>query len=158
MDAADLAFLSQWRWVVHIARATCYARRMAEIDGKRVNQYMHRLIVQAPRDLVVDHIDHDGLNNRRSNLRAVSHTRNLWNVATKRDGVFWHHPTQKWRARITHYEQRLFLGGYTDKDEAMTARQYACAVLRDEASVPAFDLLRMPPTARVLIQNKLAAS
>jgi hypothetical protein len=58
--------------------ATHYAQgKIRRPDGTRQSVSMHRLITNCPDHLVVDHVDHDGLNNRRANLDQVSHQQNV---------------------------------------------------------------------------------
>ena len=40
---------------------------------------LHRVLLDVPRNMVVDHIDHDGMNNQRENLRVCTHTENMRN-------------------------------------------------------------------------------
>ena len=69
---------------------------------------MHREIMKAPPHLLVDHIDGDGLNNQKSNLRLVTPTQNQQNQTTARrdnksgvKGVSWDKFRNRWRVSIT---------------------------------------------------------
>jgi hypothetical protein len=53
--------------------------RIDRSSGKQVAILMHRLITKAPPGMVVDHINHDGLDNRRCNLQVCTHQENMWN-------------------------------------------------------------------------------
>jgi hypothetical protein len=75
VDAADYEWLSQYKWFVKKRKNTSYAE--SKKKGKTVK--MHRLITGAPPHLFVDHIDHNGLNNRRSNLRLCTQQQNVYN-------------------------------------------------------------------------------
>lgn len=70
----DFEWLSQRKWTFNPHRSG-YA--MTQINGKTV--YMHRLIMNAPKGLEVDHIDGDSLNNQRSNLRLATRAENARN-------------------------------------------------------------------------------
>lgn len=87
VDDEDHEVLSAHRW--HALRVkgslTVYAR--TTIDGKTV--YMHRLVLQPPAHLSVDHIDGNGLNNQRSNLEAVTHQQNVRAVSSRRAYDAW---------------------------------------------------------------------
>src|SRR6185312_4468108 len=87
VDDADAGFLRQWAWQIQTVGTLQYARRSTGPSGTTI--YMHRSIMDAPNGMVVDHIDGDGLNNRRENLRIVTHGQNLWNRRSKTDGVGW---------------------------------------------------------------------
>jgi HNH endonuclease len=75
IDTADYASLKSYHWCAHRSRHTFYA--VAWINGKM--REMHSLLVSAEQ---VDHIDQDGLNNRRNNLRAATHSQNGANRRT----------------------------------------------------------------------------
>lgn len=78
VDEEDFERLSRFAWY----ERNGYAFRFNGDDGS--TEYMHRDIMQPEGKLRVDHIDHDGLNNRRSNLRCVTHAQNA--AHHKRDG------------------------------------------------------------------------
>jgi hypothetical protein len=97
----------------------------ANIAGKRV--YLHRFILHAPKGMEVDHIDHNGLNNVRSNLRLATHAQNTCNVrrGTKNTsgvkGVSWCSTTQRWRARVVLNGKHYHVGMFTTVDAARDA-------------------------------------
>jgi len=83
VDDGDLATVSAHRWWAKPRDATnggYYA--YCNIGGRTV--YMHRLLMDAPRGLTVDHINGDGLDNRRSNLRLATIGQNNANKAIVR--------------------------------------------------------------------------
>jgi hypothetical protein len=96
--------------------------------------------MDAPEDLFVDHIDHNGLNNTRANLRLCSQAQNNCNKpsrygASKFKGVCWNRARKKWVASIQHNGKRYDLGYFTDEIAAARAydkkaaelhRQFAC--------------------------------
>jgi len=79
VDDEDYEFLNQWKWSVYQRRNIFYAYRNIYIKNKITCVIMHRLITDAPKGKEVDHIDHDGLNNQKSNLRICTHSQNLKN-------------------------------------------------------------------------------
>jgi len=109
VDDEDHKWLSQWDWYYSKAsRGTSdgYACRGIYENGKSMTISMHRLIMNAPDDLQVDHIDGNGLNNRRSNLRLATPSqqaanRNRWKSPRPFRGVRWVPRKKKWRAEIT---------------------------------------------------------
>lgn len=75
VDTYNLRRLSKYRWYAHRSKGslTTYAKAITK-SGKTV--YMHRLVCPPPRGMVTDHVDRDGLNNVRENLRSVSPAEN----------------------------------------------------------------------------------
>lgn len=79
----------------------------------------------------IDHIDGNGLNNRLGNLRVVSNIENQRNARKRVDntsgvsGVIWDKRDQKWRAQIRVNRKNIYLGLFTDKSEAISARKAA---------------------------------
>ncbi len=86
--------------------------------------FMHRQIMSCPRGKVVDHIDHNPLNNQRTNLRICSKGKNNLNKlpyakgSSKYKGVSWHYPLRKWRSQIQLNNQRHSLGYFIDEIKA----------------------------------------
>jgi hypothetical protein len=75
VDDDDYDYLNQFNWCAVKTKYTCYAvRQVRDIHGncRQRHIWMHREIMSTPSSLVCDHIDHDGLNNQKSNLRNCS--------------------------------------------------------------------------------------
>ena len=89
---------------------------------------LHRLIMGFPDNRVVDHIDRDKTNNRKSNLRLCTMKENCRNRSvldsnkSGTPGVCWHKRDKKWQASITVNYKRIYLGSFVNKDEAIKAR------------------------------------
>lgn len=79
VDDEDYEKISRHRWYVNLNKRRQYAHRQYRYRGKQVLVLMHRLIINAPKGKNVDHIDGDGLNNQKSNLRLCTQAQNLWN-------------------------------------------------------------------------------
>jgi len=81
VDDADYEWLNQWKWNVNKAGRRHYAARRHGIkeggNGEVIT--MHRVIMNNPAGMDIDHIDGDGLNNQRSNLRICTHAENVRN-------------------------------------------------------------------------------
>lgn len=77
----------------------------------------------------VDHIDGDRSNNNPSNLRAVTHAQNCINrnhgkqAASGVAGVYWNQKLKRYLVFISANAQRVYLGCYADKEDAVTARR-----------------------------------
>lgn len=94
--------------------------------------YLHRLIMDAQPDEFIDHINHDTLNNCDENLRKCTNAQNLQNHAKLPSdntsgviGVYWIKSKNKWRAEIQCNKEKINLGYFIDKEDAIKARQEA---------------------------------
>jgi len=89
--------------------------------------YLHRLICPPAEGLYVDHINGDTADNRKCNLRTVTHSENMKNQKKNAlntsgyKGVTFNKEMKKWRARITSNGKRYFLGDYSTPEEAHNA-------------------------------------
>jgi hypothetical protein len=92
---------------------------------------LHRIIMNCPEGMMIDHIDHNKLNNMRSNLRIVTHQQNDMNRSkTKRNksgviGVHWSKRDNKWWARIRLNNKTIHLGYFDNLENASRARKEA---------------------------------
>ncbi|MBN1359208.1 MAG: HNH endonuclease [Sedimentisphaerales bacterium] len=129
VDAADYERLSRYRWYASRSAGKTYARRNTRLG----TILMHREIVHAPKGLIVDHFDGNGLNNRRSNLRICTPWQNVHNSGphgrgSKFKGVY---PSgDKWYAVIKHKGRTHYLGTFADEVEAAKARDRAARALQ----------------------------
>ncbi len=123
VDASDYAWLSRHQWHLVSPRGRCYAGRSRH--GKRIS--MHREIMKPPKGYVVDHIDGDGLNNRRSNLRICTLCQNHQNQAkapgcsSQYKGVHREKRSGKYTAQIRPGHKQIHLGMFDDEIEAARA-------------------------------------
>ena len=108
-----------------------YAMFSGTKDGFH-NKLLHRIIMDAPDDKMVDHINGNPLDNRRENLRLCSNQENNRNKGKKSDntsgfkGVSWSKQTGKWLANITVDGKSKYLGYFDDKLKAYEAYCTAC--------------------------------
>ena len=127
VDDADYPALSVHPWALARKRDKQYA--VARINGRGV--YLHRLIMGAPMLRVVDHIDGDGLNNRRSNLRICTRSQNMGNSRAHRDrsgefkGVYYERDSGRYVAQICCRHRRTKIGRFATPLDA--ARAYDTA-------------------------------
>jgi hypothetical protein len=150
VDDADAALATGFRWLVHRSGVSglVYARRRFKDNGRWQTVAMHREIMGDPPGLDVDHINGNGLDNRRANLRVVSRAENLWNRhRSPAQGICRSEDGKAWRAFIDHRNARLNLGQFRDEATALAARAYAEHVLRGGPPIE-FDVLWLAPQAR----------
>ncbi|TFZ81222.1 AP2 domain-containing protein [Candidatus Macondimonas diazotrophica] len=140
IDEADLELVSGYKWYAHKDKNTFYAyANVRRADGSWTKVKMHRLILGlTDRKTQADHIDMNGLNNRRSNLRACSNAENMRNRGAYANntsgfkGVIWQADMMKWRARIKVNGKLKHLGYYSTPPEAHAAYCRAAIELHGE--------------------------
>lgn len=137
VDDLDYEYLSRFNWFVSLAGKSPYAMRQYITGGKAVSLMMHRDILAVSNGkLDVDHIDHNGLNNQRSNLRVATRRQNAANRRPRGKsrylGVSWHRPMQRWIAKIRVGEKNYHIGYFIDEAEAAKARDAKARELHGE--------------------------
>lgn len=110
VDDEDYDMLSANKWSVHNKKYV--GRQLSRIGGikKQTKILMHRLVMGVLDDLTIhiDHIDGNGFNNQKSNLRKCSHYQNMLNIKSKKNvtsvfkGVRFDKERNKWAAQITY--------------------------------------------------------
>lgn len=104
----------------------------AKIKGKNV--YLHRILMQPAKGQVVDHIDGDGLNNKRSNLRICTQSQNVANSRSRSGKLkgIWQIHNGRWTAQVAKDGKRYHLGYFSTPDEAFEAYKLAAKRLHGE--------------------------
>lgn len=137
VDPEDYERLAQHKWHASSERRTFYASRAVRgKDGKYHHLGMHREVLPVAQGLFVDHINHNGWDNRKANLRLATRTQNVRNsVKRTREGwvsqykgIAWRSKSQLWEALICVNYDHIFLGSFRTEIEA--ARAYDRAALR----------------------------
>ena|SRR3990167_1332048 len=118
VDDEDFGWLINYSW--------CYSGNgysQGTVSGKRIS--MHRLIMGAPKGKVIDHINYDTLDNRRSNLRICTYSQNIVNSrprsASGYKGVDFFKKLKKWRAKLKVDGATKHIGYFNSKEEAAKA-------------------------------------
>ena len=122
-------------WYAETRDLQTYARRDVSLGGgRRRRDYMHRVILPGHR--LVDHVNGDGLDNRRANIRAASAADNVHNTRLRRDSVSGIKGVAlrdgKWAARIRHDGSTRHLGRFMTLEEAGRAYDRAARELFGE--------------------------
>jgi hypothetical protein len=138
IDADDLKRVGRYKWCLSRSGHRLYAYR----KHRRKSLYRHQFILNPPRGKVVDHIDGNGLNNRRRNLRFCTPQQNAWNQKCRRKkpdassqyiGV--HQPRKqpgKWYIQIKCGDDRVRLGPFETELQAARARDRKALELHGE--------------------------
>jgi hypothetical protein len=127
VDDEDYDKLNQWDWYA-LVKNTSYAvavrNTWSKTEKKGILFTMHRVIMNCPKDKMIDHKDGNGLNNQKSNLRICTNGQNQGNRKLNSNnksgikGVSWHKRDRKWQASIRVGKKRKHLGVFLDKLEA----------------------------------------
>lgn len=131
VDDQDYEWLNQWKWYAGKHRYTFYAERWEYYKDKRKSIKMQNMILGKKKDFVIDHIDRDGLNNQRENLRFATVQQNNVNHRISKNntsgykGVYWHKNCKKWAAYIRLNRKAVHLGLFEKAKEAAHAYEKA---------------------------------
>jgi hypothetical protein len=117
VDDEDFEGLSKYKWYAQKSKATYYVRRsFINEQGYQINPSMHREITRCPDEMQVDHIDGNGLNNCKSNLRIVTPRQNSQNKHSIKKspyvGIYFDENRQRWVAKIAVNNKIKYLGTY----------------------------------------------
>jgi hypothetical protein len=85
VDDKDFEYLSGFTWHALDNHGKIYARTAKKVGKRVICTYMHRMLIECPAELEIDHIDRNPLNNQRSNLRVVTHSENLENRVVEKN-------------------------------------------------------------------------
>ena len=141
IDAADARWVGEWNWCVHeMKRADGTVRAVYALrNDASCTRYLHREILgPSAVGLEVDHIDGDGLNNRRANLRPALRAQNMHNQRRRKDnksgvkGVSWLRRERLWVAAVYLHGKQKRIGYFSSLDEAAAAVATARARLHGD--------------------------
>lgn len=137
VDWVDYYKALNYRWHATVCRGHAYARTTLP-GGKHL--FLHRLILTPDPGFVVDHIDKNGLNNKRSNLRLATHAQNQVNIKRKKPNTasrfrgvaFRSDRPKQWRAALVSKGQSQYLGCFYIEKEAAIAYAKAAMIAHGE--------------------------
>jgi hypothetical protein len=126
VDDEDFEYLNQWKWCALKNKHTFYVTRGINHkleNGKIYKEYiyMHRLILNTPKGLCTDHINHNGLDNRKENLRIVTQRGNMQNLKLKPKYVGIWKNYNKYVASLRINGKHKYLGNFNTPEEAQEA-------------------------------------
>ena len=152
VDPDDYRHLSKHKWcAIKMGRTFYAARSVTTKDGKQRQLVMHRRILKVPDDMFVDHINRNGLDNRKANLRPATRAENGQNRAkydnrfysSQYKGVTRHQEHHLWQAHIRVNGKPIFLGSFDD--EVRAAKAYDRAAKKYHRQ---FAVLNFPDASR----------
>jgi len=135
IDDEDFEYLNRYKWSANKVNRYWYVTaRIQKSDGTKKNERMHRLIMNAPTGMLVDHINGDSLDNRKENLRICKTSTNLQNQyvirgSSRFQGVYWKEKQKKWAANIGKDGKHYYLGIYNFEEDAARAYNQAALLL-----------------------------
>lgn len=134
VDDDDFEELNKFKWTLtkcdnsFYALRTIYEGRISKgVYGKQKKIYLHRQIMNAPSDKLVDHKDGDGLNCQKTNMRLATKSENQRNKKPKTNGtseylgVCWSKKENKWLAQINIPNVRKRIGVFKSEENAAIA-------------------------------------
>ena len=129
VDDEDYDYLMQWKWWAGKSTNVFYAGRNVRNDRLRTTIKMHRIIMgYNSHKLCIDHIDGDGLNNQRCNLRFATKPENNMNKKSSigsssvYKGVCWDKNSNKWISQIRRDGRKVYFKRFINEIDA--AKQY----------------------------------
>ena len=147
INVADLEHANKFKWRVSVQkrkdgsiRSKYAISSTPRSSGSRGAILLHRHLMKPPHDLQVDHINGNGLDNRRFNLRIANKSENQQNSRTPcnntsgNKGVFWHKNKGKWMAQIGVNGKNIYLGIFKHKCDAEAAYVKASKDIHKEFS------------------------
>lgn len=142
VDDEDFERLNRYNWACAPNTHNCYyAIRTVGTrkSGTKTTLSMHRQILKTKRDVQIDHIDGNGLNNTKANLRICSTQTNAFNrpkpkvkSTSRYKGVLQRKGSSNWTARIKYNNKSIELGNYPDERIAAAVYNYAAELMFGE--------------------------
>lgn len=136
VDDEDYDELNKYKWYCNVQKSGKYIYAARRTFKASFHISMHKQIMGTNKNELIDHIDHDGLNNQKKNLRVCTKKDNVRSsrLASSNTsgykGACWHKGANKWMASICVNQRHIYLGLYSDKIEA--------AKVYDEAAIKYF--------------------
>lgn len=124
VNIEDYKYLNQWKWRALKRGNTYYAARGIRMNKKVLTIFMHHEILPSPKGMQIDHINMNGIDNKKDNLRICNKSQNGMNSRKQNNntsgykGVCWHKVAKKWMAHTQVNGKRIYLGYFKTKKQA----------------------------------------
>jgi hypothetical protein len=147
VDDEDFEWLNKHSWHTfpdnNKSRDVYYAIRTVMKDNKKKTLRMHRVIINAPKNKVVDHINGDGLDNRKINLRIVTQRENMQNkhikYTSKYPGVSQCSRSGNWTVKFRDDEGKgVYYGAFKTEEEAYEAYKWGLNEIKEGRRIKKF--------------------
>ena len=119
IDKEDIDRCKQHKWHIKESRNTDYAITTIN-ENKKI--FLHRYILNYTGNLDIDHINHNGLDNRKENLRIISHAKNIANQYNDDNGIC-KVKSGRYRVTICKNSKSIYIGTYDTFDKAYIVRK-----------------------------------
>lgn len=129
IDKDDLEKVKNYQWSIKSCKKNI--KNYMYVKNTKNKIKLHQLIMGRKKGYEIDHINHKTLDNRKQNLRFVTHSQNLMNGKKRIDntsgykGVIWDKDNKKWRAQLHINQKHIGLGRFINKQDAINARRKA---------------------------------
>ena len=145
VDEENYELLNKYNWCANKHCNTYYARKSPNEFSRAINDkkiMMHQIVLCVYDGTFIDHINHDGLDNRKCNLRKCTHSENMANIKSIAEsssiykGVCWYKKKEKWCGYIRVNKKLIHLGYFETQE--LAAEEYNKAALlyfKDRASL-----------------------
>lgn len=128
VDAEDVEKIINYGWYIN-KKGYVVASSRYRVKNGHTSLRLHRIVMNCPPNMVVDHINHNALDNRKCNLRICTQDENIRNRNPDRhskSGIKGVYPENgKWRAMISYNRKQYHLGTFSNIQEAIRVRQEA---------------------------------
>jgi hypothetical protein len=135
IDAEDVHLVGGFGWRASVRSHSVYAKTEVSINGERKTIYMHRVICPSSLQMEVDHINGNGVDNRKFNLRISTRKQNGRNIRPKSGklkGTSFSKEKGKWVSQIKIDGKSIYLGRHDTEEEAHIAYVVASKLIHGE--------------------------